>query len=130
MQDPIADLLTRIRNALSASKESVTIPASTIKANILRVLQEEGYIEAFEKTNEDAGKSNLVVKLKYYRGKPAISKIKRVSRPGLRKYFNSKQIPVILGGLGVAIISTSQGVMSANKARTLGQGGEMLCAVE
>jgi small subunit ribosomal protein S8 len=128
MTDPIADMLTRIRNAQMASKKEVSMPSSTVKVNIAKVLQDEGYITAFN-VNEVEGKANLTIALKYFEGKPVISEINRVSRPGLRVYKSADELPRIIGGLGVAIISTSQGVVSDRQARAAGQGGEVLCAV-
>lgn len=128
MTDPISDLLTRIRNGQLSGKTEVKAPASKLKAEVLRVLKEEGYIADFEKTEED-GKPVLSVKLKYYQGEPVIAKIARVSRPGLRVYKGKDELPKVLGGLGVAIVSTSKGVMSDRAARASGQGGEVLCVV-
>jgi small subunit ribosomal protein S8 len=128
MTDPIADMLTRIRNAQMASKKEVTMPSSKVKANIAKVLQDEGYITAFN-VAEVEGKSNLTIALKYFEGKPVISEINRVSRPGLRVYKSADELPRVIGGLGVAIISTSKGVISDRQARAAGQGGEVLCAV-
>jgi len=128
MSDPIADMLTRIRNGQQAEKVSVSMPSSKLKCAIAAVLQDEGYIKGFD-TKTEAGKATLDVELKYFEGKPVIEKIQRVSRPGLRQYSSSSDIPVILGGLGIAIVSTSKGVMTGSKAKALGQGGEVLCAV-
>lgn len=128
MSDPIADMLTRIRNGQQAEKTSVMMPSSKLKCAIAAVLQDEGYIKGFGATTEE-GKATLEVELKYFDGKPVIEKIQRVSRPGLRRYSSSTEIPVVLGGLGIAIISTSKGVMTGSKAKALGQGGEVLCAV-
>ena len=127
MTDPIADLLTRIRNAQAAVKAEVSIPASRQKQAILNVLKDEGYIEDFR--IEGDKKPQLVVKLKYFQGAPVIEKIKRISRPGLRIYKDTASLPQIRGGLGVAIISTSRGVMSDRAARAAGIGGEVLCEV-
>ncbi|MEN9503180.1 MAG: ribosomal protein [Pseudomonadota bacterium] len=129
MSDPIADMLTRIRNGQSASKASVSFPASKQKNAILGVLESEGYIAGFE-AGEAEGKPVITVKLKYFQGKPVISSIKRVSRPGLRIFRGKDELPTVMGGYGVAIISTSQGVMSDRAARAAGQGGEVLCVVE
>jgi small subunit ribosomal protein S8 len=129
MTDPIADMLTRIRNAQQANKSEVNMPSSKVKVNIAKVLEDEGYINAYKVENNEGGKTNLSIALKYYEGKPVISKIDRVSRPGLRVYKAANEIPTVIGGLGVAIVSTSKGVMADRKARTLGQGGEILCAV-
>ena len=128
MSDPIADMLTRIRNAQQANKSDVTMPSSKVKVSIAKVLQDEGYISAYN-VSEGEAKANLSISLKYFEGKPVISKLDRVSRPSLRVYKSATEIPVVIGGLGVAIISTSQGVMAGRKAKALGQGGEILCAV-
>ena len=128
MTDPIADMLTRIRNAQQANKSDVTMPSSKVKVSIANVLKDEGYIATYNVSDVD-GKGTLTVTLKYYEGKPVISQIDRVSRPGLRVYKSATEIPKVIGGLGVAIISTSQGVMAGRKAEALGQGGEILCAV-
>jgi len=128
MSDPIADMLTRIRNAQQANKSDVTMPSSKVKVSIAKVLQDEGYISAYN-VSEDEGKASLSISLKYFEGKPVISKLDRISRPSLRVYKSATEIPVVIGGLGVAIISTSQGVMAGRKAKALGQGGEILCAV-
>ncbi len=128
MSDPVADMLTRIRNAQQSEKLSVAMPTSKLKAAIARVLKDEGYIEDFNVRSQD-GKSHLDISLKYYAGRPVIEKIERVSRPGLRIYKPSKDIPVVMNGLGVAIVSTSKGVMTDRKARGMGVGGEVLCIV-
>ena len=128
MSDPIADMLTRIRNGQQAEKTSVSMPSSKVKCAIAAVLQDEGYILGFE-SSDQAGKPTLEVALKYFDGKPVIEKIQRVSRPGLRQYSSSTDIPVVLGGLGIAIVSTSKGVMTGAKAKAMGQGGEVLCSV-
>ena len=128
MSDPIADMLTRIRNAQKARKESVTIPASKLKLSIAEVLQQEGYIEAVE-TEGEGVQSSIKVKLKYHKSIPVIEKIRRVSRPGLRVYAGVSDLPRVQGGLGVAIISTSGGVMTDRQARAQGRGGEVLCVV-
>jgi len=128
MTDPIADMLTRIRNAQQAKKSEVSMPASKVKMNIATVLEDEGYIAA-SKVVDVEGKPTLTLSLKYFEGKPVISQIDRVSRPGLRVYKAANDIPKVIGGLGVAIVSTSKGVMADRKARALGQGGEILCAV-
>jgi small subunit ribosomal protein S8 len=128
MNDPIADMLTRIRNAQMAEKVDVSMPASKQKAAIAKVLQDEGYIQGFDES-ERAGKRTLTVTLKYYEGKPVISEIRRFSRPGLRQYKGKDQLPRINGGLGVAIVSTSKGVMTDRAARAAGHGGEVLCVV-
>ncbi len=128
MSDPIADLLTRIRNGQKARKVAVAMPSSTKKVAICEVLKSEGYIEDFS-VEADGNKAELSVSLKYYEGQPVIELIKRVSRPGLRVYRSSEEIPKVLGGLGVAIVSTSQGVMTDRQARANNQGGEVLCLV-
>jgi small subunit ribosomal protein S8 len=128
MSDPVADMLTRIRNAQQSEKQSVVMPTSKLKAAIAKVLKDEGYIEDFAIRSQD-GKSQLDISLKYYAGRPVIEKIERVSRPGLRIYKPSTQIPVVMNGLGVAIVSTSKGVMTDRKARGMGVGGEVLCIV-
>jgi small subunit ribosomal protein S8 len=128
MTDPIADMLTRIRNAQRAEKQSVAIPASKVKAAIAQVLKDEGYVEDYAVRDLD-GKATLEISLKYYAGKPVIEKIERVSRPGLRIYRPKDDLPKVMNGLGVAIVSTSRGVMTDRKARGLGVGGEILCIV-
>ncbi|MFN2308189.1 MAG: 30S ribosomal protein S8 [Gammaproteobacteria bacterium] len=128
MSDPIADLLTRIRNGQAANKVQVSMPASKAKKALANVLKSEGYIEAVSDQTVD-GKPLLVVTLKYYEGKPVIDTLQRVSRPGLRIYKAKDELPKVLGGLGVAIVSTSKGVMSDREARALGEGGEVLCTV-
>ncbi len=128
MSDPIADLLTRIRNAQMVNKASVSVPSSKVKVAIAKVLQDEGYIDGFETKTED-GKSVLEIALKYYAGRPVIERIERVSRPGLRVYKGSKTLPQVMNGLGVAIVTTPKGVMTDRKARAAGVGGEVLCYV-
>jgi small subunit ribosomal protein S8 len=128
MSDPIADMLTRIRNAQMSELQSVVMPASKVKVAIAKVLKDEGYVDDFA-VRENAGKPLLEISLKYYAGKPVIEKIERISRPGLRVYKPSRDIPNVMNGLGVAIVSTSQGVMTDRKARGLGVGGEVLCIV-
>lgn len=128
MNDPISDMLTRIRNAQQAERESVSMPSSKLKAAIAKVLKDEGYIEDFAVRGETS-KPELEVNLKYYAGRPVIEKIERVSRPGLRVYKPSRDIPRVMNGLGVAIVSTPQGVMTDRKARGMGIGGEVLCIV-
>lgn len=129
MSDPIADMLTRIRNGQSADKVSVSMPSSKFKESIANVLKEEGYIQDW-RTEQDGVKKQLTIDLKYYLGKPVIDKIRKVSRPGLRIYKNAEQLPRVVGGLGIAIISTSKGVMTDRAARENGQGGEVICTVE
>ena len=128
MSDPIADMLTRIRNAQMVEKPTVAMPASKVKAAIAQVLKDEGYIDGFQVKSQD-GKNELVIGLKYYAGRPVIERIERVSRPGLRVYQGSKSIPQVMNGLGVAIVTTPQGVMTDRKARAAGVGGEVLCYV-
>jgi small subunit ribosomal protein S8 len=128
MSDPIADMLTRIRNAQAAERTYVGMPSSKLKVAIANVLKDEGYIDDF-KVTQDGPKSTLEIGLKYYAGRPVIEKIERVSRPGLRIYKGSKDIPPVMNGLGIAIVSTSRGVMTDRKARANGVGGEVLCIV-
>jgi small subunit ribosomal protein S8 len=128
MSDPIADMLTRIRNAQSAEKKEVVMPASKMKALIAEVLKDEGFILDYQ-LSESEGKPVMNVALKYFDNKPVIEKIERVSRPGLRIYRNKDELPKVLGGLGVAVISTSKGVMSDRAARAAGIGGEVICTV-
>ena len=128
MSDPIADMLTRIRNAQATEKVTVAMPASKVKLAIAKVLKDEGYIEEFAQRTIE-GKSVLEIGLKYYAGKPVIEKIERVSRPGLRIYKGRDDIPRVMNGLGVAIVSTSRGVMTDRRARETGVGGEVLCIV-
>lgn len=128
MSDPIADMLTRIRNGQQAEKVSVTMPSSKLKCAVASVLKDEGYITDFE-TGVENDKPVLNVTLKYFDGKPVIDNLKRISRPGLRRYASCDEIPVVLGGLGIAIISTSKGVMTGTKAKSMRQGGEILCSV-
>jgi len=128
MSDPIADMLTRIRNAQMVNKLNVTMPASKVKSAIASVLKEEGYIEDFAVQAND-GKPLLNISLKYYAGRPVIEKIERVSKPGLRVYKGSENLPRVMNGLGVAIVSTSKGVMTERKAQAAGVGGEVLCVV-
>jgi len=127
LQDPIADMLTRVRNAQKARKISVEMPASKQKARIAAVLKDEGYISDF-KVSEDSLKQ-LIIELKYYQGKPVIEEVRRISRPGLRIFKSKDELPSINGGLGIAIISTSKGVMTDAQARAAGFGGEVICSV-
>lgn len=127
MQDPLADMLTRIRNAQQVGKVDVTMPSSKLKTNVARVLKEEGYIVDFS-VNEDV-QPQLTVELKYFEGKPVIEELDRVSRPGLRSYAGKDGLPSVRGGLGIAIVSTSKGVMTDRAARAQGVGGEVLCTV-
>jgi len=128
MTDPIADMLTRIRNAQMVGKTTVLMPSSKLKASIAQVLQDEGYIDGFSRREND-GKPELEINLKYYAGAPVIEKIERVSRPGLRIYKGCDDLPKVMNGLGVAIVSTSKGVMTDRRARATGVGGEVLCIV-
>ncbi len=127
MSDPIADMLTRIRNAQAMDKVLVAMPSSKVKLSIAKVLQDEGYIDSFSVKGEI--KPELEIRLKYYAGRPVIEKIERVSKPGLRVYKASQDLPRVMNGLGVAIVSTSRGVMTDRKARAEGVGGEVLCVV-
>ncbi|MDX8380242.1 MAG: 30S ribosomal protein S8 [Gallionella sp.] len=129
MNDPISDMLTRIRNAQMAEKSSVSMPSSKLKIAIAEVLKEEGYVDGFKVEQGLANKSTLQIGLKYYSGRPVIEKIQRISRPGLRVYKGSNDIPKVMNGLGVAIVSTSKGLMTDRKARANGIGGEVLCVV-
>lgn len=128
MHDPIADMLTRIRNGQMTNKVHVSMPASKLKKSIAEVLKDEGYIEDFN-TSENNGKPTLTVELKYYAGRPVIEKIERISKPGLRIYKGAENLPKVMNGLGVAIVTTSKGVMTDIKARSAGIGGEILCYV-
>ncbi|MBM4181821.1 MAG: 30S ribosomal protein S8 [Betaproteobacteria bacterium] len=128
MSDPIADMLTRIRNAQMTEKVSVRMPSSKLKKAIAQVLQDEGYIDGFV-VRDNSGLSEMEVALKYYAGRPVIEKIERISKPGLRIYKGRDDLPRVMNGLGVAIVSTSRGVMTDRKARSLGVGGEVLCIV-
>ncbi len=128
MTDPIADMLTRIRNGQAAKLQTVSMPASKLKSAIASVLKEEGYIADFSTQGEGA-KKTLSIALKYFDGKPVIELLQRVSKPSLRIYRSTDELPQVLGGLGVAIVSTSRGVITDRAARSLGQGGEVLCVV-
>jgi small subunit ribosomal protein S8 len=128
MTDPIADMLTRIRNAQKARKESVSIPASKLKLAIIAVLQQEGFVDSVD-SEEDGVQRSIKVGLKYHRSEPVIERIERVSRPGLRVYAGAEELPRVQGGLGIAIVSTSGGVMTDREARAQGRGGEVLCIV-
>jgi len=127
MSDPIADMLTRIRNAQAMEKVVVRMPSSKVKLSIAQVLKDEGYIDGFVIKGE--AKPELEIQLKYYAGRPVIEKIERVSKPGLRIYKGAEDLPRVMNGLGVAIVSTSRGVMTDRKARAQGVGGEVLCVV-
>lgn len=128
MSDPIADLLTRIRNAQMVAKSTVVVPSSKVKVAIVQVLKDEGYIDGFE-VKADGKKTELEIALKYYAGRPVIERIERVSRPGLRIYKGCGSLPQVMNGLGVAIVTTPKGVMTDRKARAAGVGGEVLCYV-
>jgi small subunit ribosomal protein S8 len=128
MTDPIADLLTRIRNGQSAGKPEVSVQSSRVKEAIVRVLKDEGYVADFA-VRKDGARATLVVALKYHQGKPVIERLERVSRPGLRAYRPKDELPKVMGGLGIAIVSTPKGVMTDREARRSGQGGEVLCVV-
>jgi len=128
MSDPIADMLTRIRNAQMAEKVTVAMPSSKLKVALAKVLQDEGYVDGFKVVSQE-GKPTLEIGLKYYADRPVIEKIQRVSRPGLRIYKGSADIPQVMNGMGVAIVSTSKGLMTDRKARANGIGGEVLCIV-
>jgi len=128
MTDPISDMLTRIRNAQMCGKNAVSMPSSKLKAAIAQVLKDEGYIDGFA-VRESGIKRDIEINLKYYAGQPVIEKLERVSRPGLRIYRGVDEIPKVLNGLGIAIVSTSRGVMTDRKARSQGVGGEVLCIV-
>ena len=128
MTDPIADFLTRIRNGQSSGKAEINAPTSKVKVAIAKVLKDEGYIEDFS-ASEVEGKPTLAVQLKYYQGRPVIDRLERVSRPGLRVYKGKDELPSILGGLGVAIVSTSKGVMTERAAKKQNLGGEFICEV-
>jgi small subunit ribosomal protein S8 len=128
MTDPIADLLTRIRNGQSARKAEITMDSSKVKTAIVRVLKDEGYVADFRIANEGS-KTLLTIGLKYYEGRPVIDRLERVSRPGLRIYRGKDELPKVLGGMGTVIVSTPKGVMTDKQARSIGQGGEVLCIV-
>ena len=130
MSDPVADMLTRIRNAQQREKREVSMPSSKLKYAIAGVLHEEGYINGYSESDSLGNKKELTVELKYYEGKPAISSIRRASRPGLRLYRKMNNIPQVMGGMGTVILSTSKGVMSSKKAKAINCGGEVLCVVE
>ena len=129
MSDPITDMLTRIRNAQLAEKVTVAMPSSKLKVAIAEVLKDEGYVDGFSVIKGEGGKATLEIGLKYYSGRPVIEKIQRISRPGLRIYKGSEDIPKVMNGLGIAIVSTSKGLMTDRKARANGIGGEVLCVV-
>ncbi|MGB0668580.1 MAG: 30S ribosomal protein S8 [Porticoccaceae bacterium] len=127
MQDPVSDMLTRIRNAHHRSHPEVTMPASKLKASVAKVLQEEGYIAAYSVSEEV--KPSLTIELKYFEGRPVIEEIERISKPSLRQYVGASDLPKVRSGLGIAVVSTSKGVMTDRAARAAGIGGEVLCTV-
>jgi small subunit ribosomal protein S8 len=127
MQDPLADMLTRIRNAQQVGKAIVAMPSSKLKVSVAKVLKDEGYVAGYEVNGES--KAELTIELKYFDGKPVIAELDRVSRPGLRNYAGKGELPTVRGGLGIAIVSTSKGVMTDRAAREAGVGGEVLCTV-
>jgi len=128
MTDPVADMLTRIRNGQSSAKQSIKLPSSKLKLSIAKVLKEEGYIADY-RTETNGSHTEMTIDLKYHKGVPVIESIKRISRPGLRIYKSKNELPKVLGGLGIAIISTSNGVMTDRAARAIGRGGEVICSV-
>lgn len=128
MTDPVADMLTRIRNGQSAGKAVVKMPSSKLKVSIANVLKKEGFIEGFSMSSE-ACKNVLAIDMKYFQGRPVIDTIDRISKPGLRIFKSKGELPTVLGGLGIAIVSTSKGVMTDRAARAIGEGGEVLCTV-
>jgi small subunit ribosomal protein S8 len=129
MTDPIADMLTRIRNGQNVSLKSVSMPSSRLKESIASVLEAEGYIDGFEVVDQPGNKRELTISLRYFDGKPVIEKIQKISKPGLRIYRGKGELPKVMNGLGVAIVSTSEGVMTDRSARAKGFGGEVLCIV-
>ena len=129
MTDPISDMLTRIRNSLGANKPDVTMGASKLRQSIAKVLQEEGYIASYS-VNGTGANAELTITLRYHEGKPAIEKVRRISTPGLRVYCGKDKLPKVMGGLGIALVSTSAGIMTDRAARKLGHGGEVLCYVQ
>jgi len=129
MTDPLADMLTRIRNGQQARKSAVMSPASKLRAGVLDVLQREGYIRGYSKTESDAGKPAFSIELKYQEGRPVIAELHRVSKPGRRVYSGIKDLPRYYGGLGISVLSTPRGVLSDNEARQQNVGGEVLCRV-
>jgi len=128
MSDPIADMLTRIRNGQSAGKKNVKLPSSKLKVAIVKVLKAEGYVTDFS-TETNGSHTEMTIDLKYYQGVPVIDKVKRISRPGLRIYKSKDELPKVQAGLGIAIVSTSNGVMTDRAARAIGHGGEVICTV-
>lgn len=128
MTDPLADMLNRVVNAQAAGKSEVAMPSSKLKISVARVLEAEGYIDG-SRVEDSEGKPTLTIKLKYFNGTPVIENVRRVSKPGRRIYRGNGEVPKVIGGLGIAIVSTSRGVMSDREARAIGQGGEVLCVV-
>ncbi len=128
MTDPVADMLTRIRNGQSAGKKIVKQPSSKLKISIAKVLKDEGYIQSYN-VELIGSRSEMTIELKYYKGTPVIENIKRISKPGLRIYKSKDELPKVLGGLGITIVSTSNGVMTDREARSIGHGGEIICTV-
>ena len=129
VNDPVGDMLTRIRNAMMRKRSSVSTPASKLRARVLDVLQAEGYIRGYTQTDHGNGKSEIEIELKYYEGDPVIRQIKRVSKPGRRVYSSVRNIPYVANGLGISILSTPQGVMADHEARAKNVGGEVLCQI-
>jgi small subunit ribosomal protein S8 len=129
ISDPLGDMLTRIRNAQMRSRPSVTTPASKLRERVLEVMQEEGYIRGYSRTDYEDGKSEIEIELKYFDGKPVIRNLKRISKPGRRVYSSVDELPTVANGLGVAILSTPKGVMSDSQARRENVGGEVLCSI-
>ncbi len=129
MNDPLGDMLTRIRNAQMRNRTTVSTPASKLRERVLEVLAEEGYIRGFARVDFDGGKSEIEIQLKYFDGEPVIREIKRISKPGRRVYSSVKDLPTVRNGLGVSILSTPKGVMSDSRARTENVGGEVLCNI-
>jgi small subunit ribosomal protein S8 len=129
MTDPLGDMLTRIRNAQMRNKSKVVTPASKLRGNVLEVLQKEGFIRGYSRTDFDGGKSEFEIELKYFDGEPVIRKITRISKPGRRVYSSVKSLPTVANGLGVSILSTPRGVMSDHEAREQNVGGEVLCSI-
>ena len=128
MTDPISDMLTRIRNAMTAGHEELTLPASSVKRRIIEILKQEGYIDDFE-PRDDGPQGTLSIRLKWHAGQPAIEGLRRVSRPGQRRYARSSEIPKVRNGLGIMIVSTSKGMMTDRAARKAGVGGELICSI-
>ena len=127
MQDPIADLFSRINNAQSRGKSTVVVPSSKKKINLLSLFKDKGYIDSYDVN--DSSKPDIEIKLKYFEGAPVIKELKRISKPGLRQYSSNTQLPEVNGGLGIAIISTNQGLMTDAEAKEAGLGGELICSV-